>query len=197
MTMADAGPVQEDERRARLASLVNAAKAGQSDAIGDLVTEFTPMLWQVARAAGLSASDTEDVLQSVWLSLISHLDGIRTPGALAAWLVITTRRESWRVRKADQRQPPADQEWLIAIPDPKPGSEEQAIMAEECRMLWAAFRTLPDRCQALLRIVAFVPRPDYDEVAATLDMRRGSIGPTRARCLDKLRTALAAEGGTR
>jgi RNA polymerase sigma factor (sigma-70 family) len=197
MTMVEAGRVHEDERRARLTSLVNAAKAGHPDAIGDLVTEFTPMLWQVARAAGLSASDTEDVLQSVWLTLISHLETIRTPGALAAWLVITTRRESWRVRKADLRQPPADQEWLIAIPDPKPGSEEQAIMAEECRELWAAFRTLPDRCQELLRIVAFVPRPDYDEVAATLDMRRGSVGPTRARCLDKLRTALAAEGGTR
>jgi RNA polymerase sigma factor (sigma-70 family) len=195
--MVEAGRVQEDERRIRLTNLVNAAKAGQSDAIGDLVTEFTPMLWQVARSAGLSASDAEDVLQSVWLSLISHLETIRTPGALAAWLVITTRRESWRVRKADLRQPPADQEWLIAIPDPQPGSEEQAIMAEEGRMLWAAFRTLPDRCRELLRIVAFVPRPDYDEVAATLDMRRGSIGPTRARCLDKLRTALAAEGGTR
>ena len=197
MTMVEAGRVQEDERRIRLTNLVNAAKAGQSDAIGDLVTEFTPMLWQVARAAGLSASDAEDVLQSVWLTLISHLETIRTPGALAAWLVITTRRESWRVRKADLRQPPADQEWLVAIPDPQPGSEEQAIMAEEGRMLWAAFRTLPDRCQELLRIVAFVPRPDYDEVAATLDMRRGSIGPTRARCLDKLRTALVAEGGTR
>jgi RNA polymerase sigma factor (sigma-70 family) len=197
MTMVEAGPVQEDERRARLTDLVNAAKAGQPDAIGDLVTEFTPMLWQVARSAGLSSSDTEDVLQTVWLSLISHLETIRTPGALAGWLVITTRRESWRVRKADLRQPPADQEWLLAIPDPAPGSEEQAIMAEECRELWAAFRTLPARCQQLLRIVAFVPRPDYDEVAATLDMRRGSIGPTRARCLDKLRTALAAEGSTR
>jgi hypothetical protein len=66
------------------------------------------------------------------------------------------------------------------------------LAAEEQRALWAALRTLDPRCQALLRIVAFVPRPDYDLVAERLGMRRGSVGPTRLRCLDKLRVALRA-----
>jgi DNA-directed RNA polymerase specialized sigma24 family protein len=68
-------------------------------------------------------------------------------------------------------------------------------MAEEQRALWAALRSLDPRCQALLRIVAFVPRPDYDIVAERLGMRRGSVGPTRLRCLDKLRVALGGEQG--
>ncbi|SRR5712691_9173320 len=198
MTMVDdslaaSWDVREDERRARLADLVNLAKAGHSEALGEFVTEFTPMLWQVARATGLSSSDAEDVLQSVWLSLISHLETIHTPGALASWLVITTRRESWRVRKEDHHQEPTEQQRLISIPDPMPGSEEQAIMAEEGRRLWAAFRTLSQRCQQLLRVVAFDPRPNYDELAAILEMPRGSVGPTRGRCLEKLRAALEPE----
>ncbi len=187
----------EDDHRAHLAGLVIAAQQGHREAIDDLVTEMSPMLWHVARACGLSSSDAEDVLQIVWLSLLSHLQAIHTPAALTAWLVITTRREAWRVRKADSQQAPTDQERLISIPDPMPGSEEQAIMAEERRQLWIAFLTLPQRCQDLLRIVAFVPRPDYDEMAATLDMPRGSVGPTRGRCLDKLRVALGVERGQR
>jgi DNA-directed RNA polymerase specialized sigma24 family protein len=71
------------------------------------------------------------------------------------------------------------------------------MVAEEQRALWAALRTLDPRCQALLRIVAFVPRPDYDLVAERLGMRRGSVGPTRLRCLDKLRLALHGEHGTK
>lgn len=167
------------------------ARGGSEDALGQIVTELSPMLWQVARAAGLRSSDAEDVLQTVWALLIAHLDGIRQSRALIGWLVVTTRREAWRVRDAGRRQFPADQDWLCDLPDSGPGSEEQVIMDDQRRALWTAFRRLPPRCQELLRIVAFVPRPDYREVAAELGMPAGSIGPTRGRCLAKLRVLLA------
>jgi RNA polymerase sigma factor (sigma-70 family) len=83
----------------------------------------------------------------------------------------------------------------VEIPDPRADSEEHVLAAEEQRALWAALRTLDPRCQQLLRIVAFVQRPDYDLVAERLRMRRGSVGPTRLRCLDKLRLALHGEHG--
>ena len=160
-----------------------------------LVPTHTPMLWQVARAAGLGQQDAEDVVQTVWVSLLSHLDTIRSPEALTGWLVTATRREAWRVAAAGRKTQPADHEFLVEIPDPRADSEERVLAAEEQRTLWAALRTLDPRCQELLRIVAFVPRPDYDLVAERLRMRRGSVGPTRLRCLDKLRVALrAAEG---
>jgi RNA polymerase sigma factor (sigma-70 family) len=165
-----------------------AAPAGVD--VDKLVADLTPMLWQVARAAGLGAQDAEDVLQTVWVSLLSHLDSIRSPGAITAWLVTATRREAWRVSAAGRKTRPADHDWLLTIPDPRAGSEEQAVQAEEQRALWAALSTLTARCQELLRIVAFVPRPDYDLVAARLGMTRGSVGPTRSRCLEKLRVAL-------
>lgn len=183
-------PPRQPDRRERIAALVTAARAGREDAIGELVADLSPLLWQVARGTGLSAADTEDVLQKVWLSLLSHLDGIHTSAALTAWLVTTTRREAWRLGAAGRRQFPADQEWLVAIPDSQPGCEERAVINDQRRELWDALGQLSPRCQELLRIVAFVPRPDYDVVAAELGMPRGSIGPTRARCLAKLRAIL-------
>jgi RNA polymerase sigma factor (sigma-70 family) len=184
-------PSGEPERRARLAGLMSAAADGSEEALGQIVTELTPLLWQVARAAGLTSSDAEDVLQTVWLRLLSHLDGIRSPAGLTAWLVITTKREAWRVSAAGRRDVSADQDWLSALPDAGPGSEDQVIAGDQRRALWAAIGRLDRRCQELMRIIAFVPRPDYTAVAAKLGMRPGSVGPTRGRCLAKLRALLA------
>ena len=178
------------DRGTRMMSLVSAARQGDDDALGEIATELSPLLWHVARAAGLSSDDAEDVLQTVWMRLLSHLDGIRDSAALGGWLVVTTRREAWRIRARKHTQLLADQELLGELPDPAPGSEEQVIVAEQHRTLWAAFGQLSRRCQELLRIVAFVPRPDYAAVAAALGMPVGSIGPTRGRCLAKLRALL-------
>jgi RNA polymerase sigma factor (sigma-70 family) len=184
-------PPAGTDRGARIAGLMSAAAGGSEEALGQIVTELSPLLWQVARAAGLTPSDAEDVLQTVWLRLLSHLDGIRSPASLTAWLVITTKREAWRVRGAGRRHVPADQDWFAALPDEGPGSEDQVVIDDQRRALWAAIGRLDRRCQELLRIIAFVPRPDYAAVAAKLGMRPGSIGPTRGRCLAKLRALLA------
>jgi RNA polymerase sigma factor (sigma-70 family) len=178
-------------RAARMADLLSAARAGSEDALGQIVNEISPLLWQVARSAGLSQGDAEDVLQTVWMRLITHLDSIHDAGALTSWLVTTTKREAWRVRAAGRKQLPADQDVFADLPDKGPGSEEQVIDEDQRRELWAAIGMLPRRCQELLRILAFAPRPDYATVAAALGMRVGSIGPTRGRCLAKLRALLA------
>jgi RNA polymerase sigma factor (sigma-70 family) len=178
-------------RAARMADLLSAARAGSEDALGQIVSELSPLLWQVARSAGLSQGDAEDVLQTVWMRLITHLDGIHDAGALTGWLVTTTKRESWRVRAAGRKQLPADQDLFADLPDKGPGSEEQVILEDQRRELWVAIGMLSRRCQELLRIMAFAPRSDYATVAAALGMRVGSIGPTRGRCLAKLRAVLA------
>jgi RNA polymerase sigma factor (sigma-70 family) len=183
----------QPERSARIARLVSAAQQGNEDALGEIVTEFSPMLWHIARAAGLSTGDAEDVLQTVWMRLLAHLDGIRTSAALAGWLVTTTKREAWRVHGAGRKQLPTDTELFTALADPGPGSEAQVILEDQRRALWLAIGRLSQRCQELLRIIAFVPRPDYAAVAAELGMPVGSIGPTRGRCLAKLRALLGID----
>src|ERR1700689_1545567 len=133
------------DRADRITGLMSAARQGSDDAVGEMVTEFSPLLWHVARAAGLSSGDAEDVLQTVWTRLLEHLDEIRTPAALGGWLVITAKREAWRVRAAERRQIPADTDSFAELPDHGSGSEESVILDDQRRTLWAAIRQLSPR----------------------------------------------------
>jgi RNA polymerase sigma factor (sigma-70 family) len=183
----------QSDRTTRMADLLDAARGGSEEALGQITAELSPMLWHVARAAGLGADDAEDVVQTAWERLLSHLADIRVPQALIGWLVVTTKHEAWRIRSSGRRQRPADQEWLTALPDQAAGIEEQILLDEQQRALWRAVGRLSAQCQELLRIVAFIPRPDYQSVSAALGMPVGSIGPTRGRCLDKIRVLLTDE----
>lgn len=200
-TLPDSSPpgagAATDARHARLADLLLSAQAGRRESLNEIVVELSPLLWQVARAQGLDHEAAQDAVQGTWLSLLRHLDQIRTPVALTAWLVTATKREAWRARAAHRAEQPVDRNLMTDMADPQPIPEESLLLAERQHDVWQAVRTLPRRCQELLRVVAFTHRPDYDEVAVALGMPRGSIGPTRGRCLAKLRLLLdaAAPGG--
>jgi RNA polymerase sigma factor (sigma-70 family) len=184
------------DRHERLAALLLAAQAGRREGLEQIVIELSPLLWQVARAQGLDREAAEDAVQCTWLTLLGNLDRIHTPIALTAWLVTATKREAWRVRAALKAELPVDGSAMTEMTDTAeslPAPEESVLLAERHRDVWRAVRTLPQRCQELLRVVAFVKRPDYDEVAVALGMPRGSIGPTRGRCLAKLRSLLDTE----
>ncbi|MEU9828960.1 RNA polymerase sigma factor [Micromonospora chersina] len=181
------------DRAARLGERLERARAGDHDALDEVVRELNPLLWRVARAQGLTAEEAADVVQTAWLELVRGLHTIRSSSALTAWLVTTTRRESWRVRGLAQRQAPHDAATLESSPDPDPGPADLLLSEERDRALWRHVARLPERCRALLRIVAHVDRPDYAAVAEALGMPRGSIGPTRGRCLAKLREMLAGD----
>src|SRR4051812_50151992 len=79
-----------------VAGVLVEARAGRREALGRLVVEFSPLLWQVARTAGLDRGASEDVVQTTWLRLLDHLNGIHNPAALIGWLVTVARREAWR-----------------------------------------------------------------------------------------------------
>lgn len=176
-------------RSARLAASFDRARGGDRGALNEVIRELNPLLWQVARAQGLSYEDAADVVQTAWLELVRHLDGIRSAQALTAWMVTTTRREAWRVRARTQRHV-GDDAVIHGLVDPNPGPVEDLLTEERDRVLWRHFQALSERCRRLLRIVAEVDRPDYTVVAQALDMPHGSIGPTRGRCLAKLRHML-------
>ncbi|HVV23808.1 MAG TPA: sigma-70 family RNA polymerase sigma factor [Pseudonocardiaceae bacterium] len=180
---------------ARIADLLTLAQGGDREAMAELVADLTPLLWQVARSQGLDRDNAADAVQTTWLHLLASLNRIRDPFALTGWLITATRRESWRIRDASRSELAAEEGSLAVLPDPDAPPEEQFLLDERKRSLWSAVAQLPERCQQLLRIVAFAHRPDYDAVGAALGMRRGSIGPTRGRCLAKLRTLLVADEG--
>jgi len=193
-TLPDPTDMTATDRSARLAALLESARSGRRESLNEIVVELSPVLWQVARAQGLDRDAAQDVIQCTWLSLLRHLDQIHSPLALTAWLVTATKREAWRVRGAHHAEQPLDQNQMTDTEDPQPLPEELVLLAERHRDVWRAVRRLPQRCQELLRVVAFSHRPDYDEVASALGMPRGSIGPTRGRCLAKLRTLIDPDG---
>jgi len=159
-------------------------------ALDDLVRVMSPVLWHVVRATGLDKEASEDVVQNTWLTLVRSADSVRDPQAITRWLCTAARREAWRVSKASTRTRPVEDEVLDVRMPAQTSPESEVVTGDENARLWQALGRLPERCQRLLRIVAWEPRPDYSSVADTLDMPIGSIGPTRRRCLEKLRVEL-------
>lgn len=179
------------------AATFTAYRDGHPDAMGTLVDALTPLLWHTARAQGLGAAQAEDVVQNTWLQLLQHASGITEPAGVLKWLITTTRREAWASGRRSRREDVLD-DLTDALAAPSARADETVEMvlrSQEQGLLWRHFKDLPERCQALLRVIALAERPDYAQVAQALGMPVGSIGPTRGRCLAKLRRALVGDPG--
>ena len=185
----------EDGLATRAGRLFAAYRAGDEAVMADLVRTLTPILWHTVRAVRLDTAAAEDVLQTVWLTLVRKADTITEPQAVLQWMIVTTRREAWRVAKAATRVRPEDFDSAVGQDQTPSGEsvEDDVVAADSQNRLWQHIQTLPQRCQTLLRVIAFADRPDYAELARSLGMPQGSIGPTRGRCLAKLRLVLAAD----
>jgi RNA polymerase sigma factor (sigma-70 family) len=174
--------------------LVRLAAGGDRAAWERLVDRFGGLVWSVARAHRLSQADAADVAQTTWLQLVEHLDRLQKPDAVGAWLATTARRESLRVLRINARMPPSDQ--VPDAMDPGPPAGAALIAAERDEALWAAFAELPERCRLLLRLLMADDPPSYEEIGEILGMPIGSIGPTRIRCLARLRSEVGLVGIT-
>ncbi len=172
-----------------LAELIRAAAAGDQTAWETIVDRFSGLVWSTARSYRLSRDDAADVAQTTWLRLVEHLDRIRDPERLGAWLATTARNESLRVIRSGAREQPSDEPDLFEEPSDET-FDRLLIDRERYGALWRAFATLSERCKTLLRLLVAEEEPSYEEIGAALGMPIGAIGPTRMRCLDKLRTTV-------
>ena len=184
-------PAEVGPRHAQrpVTDLVTGARNGDQQAWNALVERYAPLTWSICRRYRLTGADANDVGQSVWLNLVDHLSNLRDPAALAGWLATTTRRECVRVLRAAQR-PPAAASLVDAenVPDQHTGIvEEEVLRAERHAALREALTHLPARCQQLITLLTEDPPVPYAQISATLGIPAGSIGPTRSRCLAKLR----------
>ena len=176
------------------ATLFEEFRNGGRSRIEPLVRLLNPTLWHLARACRLEPTDAEDVVQTAWLRLVDRADTIRDPQTVLAWLGTTVRREAWRVARERGRTLPWEDPDPEAGPrDPGPGPAEALLRDEAQRTLWNHVSRLNPRCQAILRVVSRGGPPDYAALSAALGIPVGSIGPTRGRCLDALRTFLASD----
>jgi len=148
------------------------------------------MVWSICTRFQLSRSDIEDVGQTVWLRLVEQLGNLREPAALPGWLATTTHHECLRVVRAhgkhDQRGGLPDE---IAPPTDSAMIEQEVLIAERDAALRSAFAMLPLRCRHLLSMLISEPPHSYQEISRVLEIPIGSIGPQRARCLQRLRSS--------
>ncbi|REJ05063.1 sigma-70 family RNA polymerase sigma factor [Microbacterium bovistercoris] len=190
-----ADPPPATSRWRRAAEHFRAWRDGDARAMDDLVRLMTPVLWHVVRAYGVDRALAEDVVQTTWLRLVRGQDQITDAAAVSAWLTTTARREAWRAGKAQNRADATEDADLEAMLPVAASAEDEATVADGANRLWAAVQRLDERCRRLIRVVAFEERPDYKSIADDLGMPVGSIGPTRSRCLTKLRVLLGDEVG--
>jgi RNA polymerase sigma factor (sigma-70 family) len=169
--------------------LVLRARAGDAAAWDGIVERYAALVWSVCRRYRLTDSDADDVAGSVWLRLVEHLDTLSEPAALPGWLARTTQRECLQLLRARKWQVPVDDPELGAgAPGVGEGGLDGVLLVEERRhALRSAFAELPSRCRELLAMLFADPPASYAEIGAALDLPVGAIGPTRRRCLDRLR----------
>jgi RNA polymerase sigma factor (sigma-70 family) len=151
------------------------------------------MVWSVARGFRLDDATAKDVSQTVWLKLIENIDRIKDPERLPGWLATTCRREALKVARARDRDIPS--EFEFDVEDESPTFDEMLVDDEENRQVVKAFATLDALCKQLLRLMLVEPALSYEEISEVTGRPIGSLGPTRARCLDKLKSAIARISG--
>jgi RNA polymerase sigma factor (sigma-70 family) len=178
---------------APLGELMAGAAEGEQAAWEAIVERFSALVWSIARSFRLSSAEAGDVAQTTWLRLVENLDRIDDPERLGAWLATTARRESLRTIRMHNRELTTEDEWIFDSEFDE-AIDQRLLTQERDRALWRAFKTISERCQALLRLLAAPEPPSYVEVSSALGMPIGAIGPTRARCLEKLRQSLSLEG---
>jgi RNA polymerase sigma factor (sigma-70 family) len=173
------------------ARLVAAAARGDEASWQRIVERYSSLLWAVTRAHRLNGSDAADVVQTTWMRLIEHLPNIKNPDGIGAWLATTARRECQQTLRRATRCQPSD-ELDVLVDQQVAGADARLLRHERDAALWDAFQRLPERDQALLRMLTADPAPSYDQIAAGLGIAIGSIGPMRGRALARLRGELVA-----
>lgn len=183
------------------AELIAACRRGESGAWERLVHRFERLIFTVPRRAGLGPDEAADVFQTVFMRLHERLQELSHPDRVQAWLVTTAKRETLRVlelqrrrapspapRFADDDEGPAPEAELV---DPDPLPEDLLDDLQQRQLVRLAFLSIGEPCHSLLKALYFSDEPvPYAEISARLGMPVGSIGPTRARCLAKLRDGM-------
>ncbi|SDK71309.1 RNA polymerase sigma factor [Nonomuraea jiangxiensis] len=167
------------------AELLQAAADGDRSAWDALESRFGPRMWAVARACGLSPADAADAVQGSWLRLLQQLQSIRDPARVGGWLMTTVRHEALLLSRRERRGITS----FEVVEDPDPASA--VLEADGRRLLWKTVSALQEPCRTLLQLVAF--DLGSQQMASRLGVPVGSVGPTRARCLEKLRTLISTQ----
>ena len=173
--------------------LVRRAANGDPQAWEGLVDKYGRLIWSITRDFKLVESDAADVFQTTWMRLIEHIDRIDHPDRVGSWLAATARNECLRSLAAYKRVVLAHEDEPFDDPAKhEPEIDEALLSAERAEVVREAMTHLPRRWQRLIEMLMSYPPASYAEISDELGLPVGSIGPTRGRCLARLRVLLEA-----
>ena len=175
-------------------NLVLACRRGDEAAWEALVNRYQRLIYTIPRRAGLDEDQSAEVFQDVFATLLRKLDGIEQPERIQAWIVTTARRMTWRFISREKSQAGSfnnaddgDESEAARVPDGAPLPDEVMLRLEEQEGVRRAVASMDERCRKLIEMLFYQSNsPSYGEIAGVLGTTEGSIGPTRARCLQKL-----------
>lgn len=176
-----------------LERLLDKCRRSDATAWGALVDQFQALVYSIPRRYGLNDDDGADVFQATFQALHRSLDRIESAQTLPKWLSVTASRECLRLKRIASRTVSADGPGLSLdeiVADEEASAEANAIEAERAVIVRTRLRELGGRCEELLSLLYLEGEVAYEDISARLSMPMGAIGPTRARCLEKLRKRL-------
>lgn len=174
-----------------VAEMVRRAAEGDSEAWGWLVDQYSRLIWSITAEFRLVESDAADVAQTTWLRLLEHIDRLNHPERVSAWLAVTARNECLRNLAGRKRIVLAHEDFeLDVVAEQAPEIDERLLAVERAEIVHEAMEHLPQRWQLLIELLMADPPASYAEISDQLGLPVGSIGPTRGRCLDRLRVLL-------
>jgi RNA polymerase sigma factor (sigma-70 family) len=170
-------------------SLLQACRRGEARAWQQVLDRYERLVYSIPLNFGLRHSDADDVVQTTFTALLKSLDAIQDEERLGAWLATVARRQTWKLVERRRRESPDDHSNLDRVST----DDDARATVERLEWLHQGLALMDDRCRALLSSLYFdESEPAYTDVAEKFGIPVGSIGPTRARCLQKLRTHLEA-----
>jgi len=168
--------------------LIQRCLGGDQDAWKDLISQYHRLVYSIANQFCPQPEDASDIFQQVWLVLYQHLSELRNVQALPAWLITVTRRQAYAVIQAKHGSEQLDEEQLEKGPA---DMESPVSQIKREHAIERGLEQLSDRCRSLIDLLYFrTDEPSYVEIAKQMEMPVASIGPTRARCLERLRKLL-------
>ncbi|MGA9771337.1 MAG: sigma-70 family RNA polymerase sigma factor [Blastocatellia bacterium] len=177
--------------------LIIACLDGDSTAWETLITRYQRLIYSIPMKSRLSPDDAADIFQSVCLKLYEKLSTLRDHERVSSWLITTTTREVWRVSARNRRDATTNsgdeenEDAMSQIPSTGPLADEQRQALEQQQIVRQSIEALPERCRNLVTMLFYEKDElSYADIARRMNMPVPSVGPTRARCLEKLKKLL-------
>jgi RNA polymerase sigma factor (sigma-70 family) len=175
--------------------LVRACLQGDERAWAALLEKYQRLIYSIPFRYGAGPADAADIFQAVCTELLAELPKIRKVESLRAWLMTVAARRSlrWKQARIRRREDLLDPDGADGIVEALVATDDLADL-ERSQAVGEAVGRLSERCRLLIQRLFFDDPPRaYEDLARELGLATGSIGFTRARCLEKLRAMMDDE----